>query len=235
MKQKQIPTKVDLDDEDNELFADGKQLGYFFREQRSSSYTFYLNEPIKEPSYYSGLCNVFFNASPDDEIQMVVNSPGGRMDGMLTILDAIARTPAKTIAVLQGTCASAASFIALACDEIDVGPHASMLCHVTRGGLGGKTPDMFSAVQHLAQETEDVVRTYYSDFLTEEEIESLLQGREIYLLRADIIERLKNRMQLEIEAMQALQEYQGVEDLPWPEIEDPEVLEEPQPKRKTKK
>lgn len=241
-------TKIKSSDEDDEGFeANGQQLGYFFRENRSTEYTFHFSEYIKEPFYYQTFCNVLINATENDTIKLLINSHGGLMAGMLTCLDAIARTPATTVAVIQGHCDSAATFIALACDEIDVGPHANMLCHVTRGGTLGKTPDMVSQVQHLAAETESIVRLYYQDFLSEPEIEELLKGREIYLNRDQIVERLQARQDAEEAAIegqiaqleQAIAEYSKDTSQPFPELDltfiEDQLLEEKPAKRSATK
>ena len=80
------------------ISAPPEQLGYFFESQQMTQYTVPIDKGIMEPSYYRGIVNMLSNANEQDIVIFKINSPGGRMDGLLSLLDAIDTTDAMTIA-----------------------------------------------------------------------------------------------------------------------------------------
>ena len=173
-----------------------EQLGYFFESQQMTQYTVPIDEGIMEPSYYRGIVNMLSNANEQDIVIFKINSPGGRMDGLLSLLDAIDTTEAMTIADITGECASAASILALNCDQCVAGNRAEMLCHEIRYGVGGKNSDNLSHVQHIKKISDKLIWETYEGFLTDDEIESVLNGKELFLDSDEIVERLNKRQAL---------------------------------------
>ena len=173
-----------------------EQLGYFFESQQMTQYTVPIDEGIMEPSYYRGIVNMLSNANEQDIVIFKINSPGGRMDGLLSLLDAIDTTEAMTIADITGECASAASILALNCDQCVVGKHAELLAHEVRYGIGGKSSDNLSHVQHIKKISDKLIWDTYEGFLTDDEIESVLNGKELFLDSDEIVERLNKRQAL---------------------------------------
>lgn len=152
-----------------------------------------IDEVVQEASYYRNVAHAVSSATGDDVVKYRINSPGGRLDGLIALLHATVGTQATVVAEIVGECHSAASILALHCDEIFVGPYASMLCHSVRYGYVGKSADVEAHVKHASKTTEKLMRETYIGFLSEEEIEDLLKGRELYLDSTEIIERLKDR------------------------------------------
>ena len=115
------------------------------------------------------------------------------MDGLLSLLDAIETTEAMTIADITGECSSAASILALNCDQCVVGKYAEMLAHEVSYGVGGKGSDNLSHVQHIKKISDKLIWDTYEGFLEDHEIESVLNGKELFLDSDEIIERLNKR------------------------------------------
>ena len=178
------------------ISAPPEQLGYFFESQQMTQYTVPIDEGIMKPSYYRGIVNMLSNANEQDIVIFKINSPGGRMDGLLSLLDAIDTTEAMTIADITGECASAASILALNCDRCVAGNRAEMLCHEIRYGVGGKNSDNLSHVQHIKKISDKLIWDTYEGFLTDDEIESVLNGKELFLDSDEIVERLNKRQAL---------------------------------------
>ena len=101
-----------------------------------------------------------------------------------------------TIADITGECASAASILALNCDQCVVGKHAELLAHEVRYGIGGKSSDNLSHVQHIKKISDKLIWDTYEGFLTDDEIESVLNGKELFLDSDEIVERLNKRQAL---------------------------------------
>ena len=66
-----------------------------------------------------------------------IDSPGGSTTAGLAMHDAIAALPGTKEAIILGVCASAATFIACACDSIAMRPNSTWMVHPPQGGLYG--------------------------------------------------------------------------------------------------
>lgn len=168
-------------------------LGYFVNSQTAHHYTVPIDGSFKEPVYYRGVVQMLMNASENDVAAFLVNSPGGALSGLLTLLEGLNMTEAHTVALLVGSVSSAASIFALHCDEVYVGENSTMLCHNVSYGTGGKGSDVLAHVKHISSTANKLLRRTYKNFLTEEEINDMIDGKEIYLESDEIVERLKQR------------------------------------------
>ena len=182
-------------DEDS-IIGTNKELPYCVNSVVTNEIIIPIDEVVQEASYYRNVAHAVSMAGEDDVVKYRFNSPGGLLDGMVALLHSTVSTSATTVAEIVGECHSAASILALHCDEIFVGPYASMLCHSVRYGYAGKSADVEAHVKHTSKTTEKLMRETYTGFLSEEEIEDLLKGRELYLDSDEIIERLNARQEL---------------------------------------
>ena len=188
---KNISRTLAQDEDDVEGFPN--KLGYSYVQETRTHVTVHLNQPFMTPDYYDNVVDALRRASPDDVFEFILNSPGGRFDGMTSLLDAVESTDALVIANIAGECSSAASIFALKCHQVRVGPYAELLAHSARYGFAGKSADNVSHVLHTAKVTERIMREAYEGFLTEEEIEQVISGKELYLDADQILERLEKR------------------------------------------
>ena len=182
-----------LSDDLDLISAPPDQLGYFFETINSTQYTVPIDENFLQPSYYRGVVNMMNQSNEQDAVFFTINSGGGRMDGLLSLLDAIDNTSAVTVADITGECHSAASILALNCDQVIVGRRAEMLIHEIRYGVGGKSSDNLSHVQHIKKISDKLIWETYEGFLDDDEIESVLNGKELFLDSEEIVERLNAR------------------------------------------
>lgn len=102
------------------------------------------------------------NALDADEIIVGINSPGGIVFDGIAIMNALKRHPAKVIARIDGLAASAASFIAMAGDEIQTSKYAEMMIHEARGVVMG-TADDFKEMRDLLIRHNESIATVYAD------------------------------------------------------------------------
>lgn len=186
-------TSLNDDFEDDESPFSGKMLGYSVNSFVVNTYTVPLDEAIVDPAYYRSVVNMLYRAGEHDTVVFIINSPGGRLNGLQSLLDAVQSTNAKTAACIVGECHSAASIFALHCDVIDVGVNATMLCHNVSYGYSGKGSDVLSHVEHISAISEKLFRRTYKYFLTEKEIQEVLAGRELYLEAEQIAERSQKK------------------------------------------
>ena len=199
------PRYSELDNELDDYSGSKNTLGYFVQQKTVNQYTVNLDEPFIEPSYYRGIVQMLMNSTEEDTVIFLLNSPGGALNGLVALLEGINMSEANTLAVIIGECQSAASIFALHCDQIFVSDNATMLAHNVSYGTGGKGSDILSHVQHVSKTSEKLLRKTYEHFLDQQEINEMINGREIYLDADEIKQRLDNRDKI-LEELEALEQ-----------------------------
>lgn len=182
-------------------------LGYFSSHQAIETVVVHLDEEIKEPSYYRAVIQKLVELNECDTVKFFVNTPGGDLAACRALCTAINASNAHSTAILIGQASSAGSFITLSCDEVIVTPASSFLCHAAKYGNQGKAGDMRAYVDFSTEYLERFYREAYAGFLTEEEIEQVLDGKEMHMHAEEIEERLIKRDAY----MKALEEDQACE------------------------
>ena len=195
--------KCSQDDDDEDDDCGGKRLGYFVKTQVNELIEIPIDEGIMSPSYYRNVTQRVRDADEGDVIRFIVNSPGGRLDGLMSLLSNMLKTDAVTEAHIDGFVDSAASMLSMHCDNIYVSPYASMLVHHVAYGIGmNKAADIHQHVTYFNAYSEQFFRDTYQHFLTDEEIQKCLDGYQLYLNAEQIVERLQNKFNI----LQAQQE-----------------------------
>jgi len=195
-KQPVFKRKSTSEDLDQEEYSEDSQLGFFVNYQQIANYTVPIDGSFREPAFYRGVINMLMNASEQDTVAFMINSPGGSLSGLLSLLEGINMTKATTVALVVGSASSAASMFALHCNEVYVGDNATFLCHNISYGTGGKGSDVLAHVQHTTSSASKLLRKTYKHFLSEIEITDMINGKEIYMESDEIVERLQQREEL---------------------------------------
>lgn len=95
-------------------------------------------------------------------IDLRINSPGGLVFEAVAIYTALKRHPATVDVHIDGLAASAASFVAMAGDSIDIEKPAKMMIHDARGIVIGNAEDM-RTMGTLLDELSDTIAQIYAD------------------------------------------------------------------------
>ena len=183
-------------EEDGPIRQSEPYLNYAERQIVLTQLTVPIDEDISSPKYYRHVCDRISQLGKHDEVKFMINSCGGNMDGLCSILDALADTEAESYAFLQGECHSAASILALHCDNISVSPYSTMMVHYVSFGSQGQGAQVRDRVQHILDFSEKLFRDTYEGFLTEDEINDAIEGKEIWLMSDEIGRRLALRAEL---------------------------------------
>lgn len=106
-----------------------------------------------------------------------INSPGGDMFEGLAIYNLLAEHPAKVTVRVMGIAASAASIIAMAGDEVLMGPGTMMMVHRAWGGVIGNHHE-FAEAAALFQTFDESMASIYVERtgLSQAEVFELLEG-----------------------------------------------------------
>ncbi len=95
-----------------------------------------------------------------DEISVRINSPGGDVFDGLAIYNQLKSHPARVVVDVDGLCASIASVIAMAGDDIRMASNAHMMIHNPHGMAVGDAAEMQRVAALLDQVKGSLVDTY---------------------------------------------------------------------------
>jgi len=162
-----------------------------FCKSAAKLYEFYLSGDIGSPEEYIEWFDVIRNATSSDTIRIYINSAGGDLYTTLQFLRVMGETQAEIITSVEGACMSAATMIFLSGHVHEVTPHSLFLFHNYSAGTFGKGGEMYDQVQFERRWSENFMVEVYKDFLTEDEIKSMLNNKDIWLSSEEVISRLE--------------------------------------------
>jgi len=165
----------------------GKQ---YFTKNTSNVYEFYLSGEIEDASEYSEWFDIIRNARLGDVVKIYINSCGGDLYTALQFLRVLSESSAHVITSVEGACMSAATMIFLHGDEFEVTPHSLFMFHNYSAGVFGKGGEMFDQLQFERSWSENFLRDVYHDFLTPDEIKSMLDNKDIWLTSEQVLARI---------------------------------------------
>lgn len=154
---------------------------------------FYLVGEIESPDEYIDWYDTIRHAGKNDIVKIYINSGGGDLFTAIQFMRVISETEATVIISIEGVCASAATMIMLSGDTFEVSPHSMFMFHNYSSGVIGKGGEMFDQLQHERAWSEKLLRDVYGDFLTEKEITSILDNKDIWMDGDEVVKRLKKK------------------------------------------
>ena len=168
-----------------------KQDERFFSKQLVNVHEFYLCGEIETPEEYIQWFDTIRHSGETDVVKIYINSRGGNVFTAIQFMRVLKESSAKIVMSVEGECASAATMIFLCGDSFEVSEHSMFMFHNYSSGVFGKGGEMFDQLKHERKWSERLLREIYEDFLTETEIVSILDNKDIWMSGDEIIERLK--------------------------------------------
>lgn len=159
---------------------------------REQDYIFHVNldQDITDPQDYRELTELLQTARKEQIIKILFNTSGGNVDTALQLYNLIKDCNAKTIAEIYRAYSSG-SMIAMACDEFNIKTFSSMMVHSTLwSNLEGNAFSLKNHNDFVTKIDHDIFKRIYKRILTDEEIETVLIGKEIWLYEDELIKRL---------------------------------------------
>ncbi len=170
-----------MNDEEDQITTILNGTPDFFINTNGRNMSFYLSGPLEGPEKYTQWFHIIRNSSPNDVIRLHINSPGGNADSALQFMRVMRESAATIVASVEGNCSSAMTMIFLSADVVEISPHSIFMFHNYSGGMAGKGGEMFQQITHMKQWSEDLLRDVYTDFLTETEINNILNNQDIWM------------------------------------------------------
>ena len=94
-------------------------------------------------------------------LDIYISSPGGDVFESRAIMAQLKRFPGNTVAHIDGLCASAATSIALACNEVEMSDGGFLMIHNASGGAWGDKAELRSTAD-LLEKVESVIVADYT-------------------------------------------------------------------------
>lgn len=139
---------------------EGSRSWYNIRNAAGPEAEVYIYDEI---GYWGITANDFIGNLRDikaTKIALYINSPGGDVFDGVAINNALLRHPAELTVWIDGIAASAASFIAMAGDEVVMSPHGQMMIHEASGLTIGPADDMRKMAEILDKQSDNIASFY---------------------------------------------------------------------------
>lgn len=188
MKKNKTGGKLDLLD----IFGKSqKQDERFFTKPIINVHEFYLSGEIDSSDEYIQWFDTIRHAGENDAIKIYINSYGGDVFTAIQFMRVLQETNATVIMSVEGACMSAATMIFLCGQTFEVSEHSMFMFHNYSSGVFGKGGEMFDQLQHERKWSERMLKEIYQDFLSAEEITSILNNKDIWMDGHEVVKRLK--------------------------------------------
>lgn len=158
-------------------------------------YRVIIDEEFEHVSQFAQLVEILEQAGEQDVVQIRLHTPGGALASVYPLLSAMRNTDAFVHVHADSDIASAGTLVLLAADMVTMNQYITIMFHNVQGGAFGHQGNVDAQSKHYTKLHEKLVRDHYLDFLTEEEIIRLLDGKEFYFEAEEFAVRLKARQE----------------------------------------
>lgn len=138
----------------------GESDWYRFENRADGATALYIYDEI---GYFGVTANDFvrdLRAVTASELEVHLNSPGGDVFDGLAIHSSLSQHPASVTVIVDGLAASAASFIAMAGDRVEIARNAQMMIHDAHGLVIGNAIDMAEMAEQLDKVSDNIADIY---------------------------------------------------------------------------
>lgn len=151
---------------------------------------FYINDGIENADDYIDLIDALYQGKPNENVCIHLNTPGGRLDIAMQIINAIKASDANVVGMADGEVASAGSMILFACPNIAIMPYSYVMIHDGGEGNGGKLNENLKRALFSANLIKKIYYDVYIPFFSKEEIDMVLEGKDMWITAEEVTERI---------------------------------------------
>ncbi len=141
------------------------------------------------------LVDVFQKAKSGDNVKIDINSPGGSLKSLLTMLKAMEKTPARVSCHITEFAASAAAILAWQCPSLTTAPKSIVLYHKVAITVNSflfirLTSNAIDKISASIKVTDVMILQYYlTDAMNEEELERYTAGYDVAIPAETVVDR----------------------------------------------
>jgi len=156
----------------------------------SKTYNIYLNEEIIEAEHYSALFHLLRSVGEYDIVKFYINSPGGNLFTGVQLISCMKQSMAHIVTILDGQAMSLAPLILFAGDDIQISENSLIMFHHYSSWGGGKGNEQLSNAKAMNEFYKNTLIKYGKPFLNDNEIEQIIDGKDLYFGDDIINERI---------------------------------------------
>jgi ATP-dependent protease ClpP protease subunit len=161
--------------------------------QQMHTHLVFLDEDITSPGNYRDVIHCLATCSENDNVNILVNSSGGRTDSAWAIIEAMKGCRGDVSVTVLGAAYSAASMIACMADECYFAESSEMMLHTAHYGSINTVPNVKTQVDFTTRQMNKLLDTCYKGFLSDKELEELKNGKEFWYSAEEAQARMLKR------------------------------------------
>lgn len=179
------------DDLDDDLEGGGPVFQVFATPATGQEYSIYLSSAVQAPAAYDVLCHQLRSLGENDKVKLYLNTPGGALISGLALIQAMRDSKATITTILNPQAFSMGALIFLCGDECLAPPNSLLMFHhYSGGGSSGKGNEQAAELKAVNAWFEEAMHDTCDPFLTKEEVQAVLQGKDLWLRGREINKRL---------------------------------------------
>jgi ATP-dependent Clp protease protease subunit len=161
--------------------------------QQMHTHLVFIDDDITDPRNYRDVIHCLATCGENDNINILINSSGGRTDSSWAIIEAMKGCKGDIAVTVLGAAYSAASMIACMADECYFAESSEMMLHTAHYGSIGTVPNVKGQTDFATRQINKLLDTCYTGFLTPKELEELKNGKEYWFDAEESIKRMARR------------------------------------------
>jgi ATP-dependent protease ClpP protease subunit len=185
------PRKRDADDSGSKPIVDNDSVYIINNPIVTNVYSIYLTQEIAEQRNYRDVFNILRNASELDNFIIYLNNFGGYCHTGIDLINAMQACAGTIFTCLSGPVYSMAPLIALHGQKIIVEENTFMMFHDYSGGQSGKGHEQEAGIRNDKPFFDNLFKQATKGFLTDKEAQQVLEGKDLYVNRNEVIKRLR--------------------------------------------
>lgn len=172
--------------------TDEEKIPYYITEfTNSKTYNIYLNEEVVDANAYSKLFDLLRSVGEYDVVRVYINCPGGNLFTGVQLISCMKQSAAHIITFLDGQAMSLAPLILFAGDDINISENSLIMFHHYSSWGGGKGNEQLSNATAMNEFYKNSLIKYAKPFLNDDEIDKIIDGKDLYFGDDIINERIK--------------------------------------------
>lgn len=184
-----------------------KREGFYYADQpqeysvsyypnKGGTYVINIDDEIGHVSQFQTAIQVLNMAKEEDEVEIHLSCcPGGSVDAGDTMLHAMRKTQAHIKIVASGGVHSMGTHLLLEADEFELSSGFNALIHCGSNGAYGAVNEYVAKSKFDLEFRTRQFREAYEGFLTEQEIDEVLEGKDIWLDAQSWCDRAVSRIE----------------------------------------
>lgn len=172
----------------------------------------YLYGEIESTTQFTAAIDAMAQASEGDLVIIHLSTNGGNCDATDTFVQAMRECKGRVIVKATGGVHSAGTIILLEAKEFTLSENFNSLIHNGSYGVGGKSSDVKAQAAFVDKYMDQTARATYEGFLTDAELQQMIDGKDFWLGPAEWMERFNRREKFLLEKYGPAEEEENSEE-----------------------